>query len=185
MRHDSWHSRPSQNSRPALAGAIVRIWSASTGAAEQQCDPADLHHAGGDRKGQARLRPGLILPGGTQPQEDHRHPHDQEPSDRDRRGRWCCPRGWSGTSQKSQCQDNHADHRHHRRHPKPHHRCRRPRPNGSGRTNPSPGCWVRCRTFRQDVGARRKAASEWDTLLKSFDTAHRPASTSSRPSKEL
>jgi len=65
MRHDSWHSRPSQNSRPALAGAIVRIWSASTGAAEQQCDPADLHHAGGDRKGQARLRPGLILPGGT------------------------------------------------------------------------------------------------------------------------
>jgi hypothetical protein len=80
----------------ALASAIVQIWSASTGAGEQRCDPADLRHAGGDRKGPGRPDAGLILPGGTQPQEDHRHPHAQEPSDRDRR-RWCCPRGWSGT----------------------------------------------------------------------------------------
>ena len=66
--------------RSALAGAIVQIWSASTGAGEQQCDPADLRHAGGDRKGPGRPDAGLILPGGTQPQEDHRHPHAQEPT---------------------------------------------------------------------------------------------------------
>jgi hypothetical protein len=42
-----------------LASAIVQIWSASTGAGEQRCDPADLRHAGGDRKGPGRPDAGL------------------------------------------------------------------------------------------------------------------------------
>jgi hypothetical protein len=122
----------------ALASAIVQIWSASTGAGEQRCDPADLRHAGGDRKGPGRPDAGLILPGGTQPQEDHRHPHAQEPSDRDRAADGVAlvdgvehPRSPSVRNITPTIGTIVATR-------KPIIRCRRPRQSGSGRINPSP-----------------------------------------------
>jgi hypothetical protein len=71
--------------------------------------------------------------------------------------RYARGRSLEGVSPFTGCHDNHTDHLHHPATRNPIIRCRRPRPNGSGKINPSPRCWGLMSDLRAGCGVRREA----------------------------
>ncbi len=84
---------------------------------DQQQHPADLGDSDGDGIGLAGPAPWRILPGGTQPEEDHGDPHHHVAGHRDAVVDRAALVDRMEDLGEAESEDDHADHLHHRREP--------------------------------------------------------------------